>query len=167
MSKIRDWKQITTMNIGSISGMKLFPVCQRSEIESKSQRKEIRPNSQLCCFRYVKDQRLKANHNLVEHAPQNGVAVSGMSKIRDWKQITTADSKIWRAKLLFPVCQRSEIESKSQPTANGWMTTTRCFRYVKDQRLKANHNLRWCKVFLACAVSDRSKIKFWKQITTS
>ncbi len=38
------------------------------------------------------------------------------------------------------VCQRSEIESKSQPASTIMPVISRLYQYVKDQKLKANHN---------------------------
>ena len=63
MSKIQFWKQITTTSISKRNGLALFSICQRYNFESKSQPRLLCGHSPLCCFRYVKDTILKANHN--------------------------------------------------------------------------------------------------------
>ena len=92
----------------------LFPICQRYNFESKSQLRITRRQRQNRCFRYVKDTILKANHNE-----------------------TVYDENLKR---LFPICQRYNFESKSQHLLGNIRHNERCFRYVKDTILKANHN---------------------------
>ena len=113
-SKILKWKQITTS--------------KRRKTNNKR------------CFRYFKDTKMKANHNLGFSMSEGVTDVSDTSKILKWKQITT--------------------------DLNNSFLNNRCFRYFKDTKMKANHN---CKRFLISAVedvSDTSKILKWKQITT-
>ena len=66
------------------------------------------------CFRYFKDTILKANHNhyQIEDGPR----------------------------VVFPIFQRYNFESKSQLVVVANLTNRRCFRYFKDTILKANHN---------------------------
>ena len=94
----------------------LFSICQRYNFESKSQLSAVVVNSLRCCFRYVKDTILKANHN--DHF--NPILL----------------------KLLFSICQRYNFESKSQLPEFSEKTLLSCFRYVKDTILKANHNFK-------------------------
>ena len=114
MSKIKDWKQITTHRD------------QRSLLS--------------WWFKYVKDQRLKANHNFHYQTFDRAFGDSSMSKIKDWKLITTDEYDKNVAIMVIQVCQRSKIESKSQHGRHNKKGTTWWFKYVKDQRLKANHN---------------------------
>ena len=141
-------------------------VCQRSEIESKSQLFLTCSPSDWGLYQYVKDQKLKANHNYTASIKSLLSVYISMSKIRNWKQITTILID-WRLIFMFiSVCQRSEIESKSQPcvcnTGSGTGFISVCqrseiesksqlspmvfinficlYQYVKDQKLKANHN---------------------------
>ncbi len=44
----------------------MFPICQRYKFESKSQHKRSEHTAGACCFRYVKDTNLRANHNLLQ-----------------------------------------------------------------------------------------------------
>ena len=92
------------------------------------------------CFRYFKDTKLKANHNFSWMNNSPAKTVSDILKILNWKQITTET----------------------------WIRCSRCycFRYFKDTKLKANHNLRWHVGTRSITVSDISKILNWKQITT-
>ena len=61
---------------------KFLSVCQRSEIESKSQLKLSRANGQVRFYQSVKDQKLKANHNrTVMPTPLVSVFIS-LSKIK-------------------------------------------------------------------------------------
>ena len=93
----------------------------------------------ICCFQYVKDNRLKANHNPADLVLWNTQVVFSMSKIIDWKQITTC------------MIQKSLLWS--------------CFQYVKDNRLKANHNTYEDLVTVAEVVFSMPKIIDWKQTT--
>ena len=89
-----------------------------------------------------------------------------MSKIQFWKQITTPDEPNDLFPLLFSICQRYNFESKSQLKFLLPSPVHRCFRYVKDTILKANHNFKKILSYEFEAVFDMSKIQFWKQITT-
>ena len=189
MSKIKDWKQITTISFYFSS---VWAVVQD-----------------------VKDQRLKANHNrskLLKHGNNSGsrcqrskiesksqllcrpndfdVQWFKMSKIKDWKQITTAswysepcrivvqdvkDQRLkanhnffcatWAAVLSGSRCQRSKIESKSQ---QGLVIALHPFQWFKMSKIKdwkqiTTHLL---KTVLRSKWFKMSKIKDWKQITT-
>ena len=110
----------------------LFPICQRYNFESKSQPPSDSRPASACCFRYVKDTILKANHNVE-------IYNSGITQ-------------------LFPICQRYNFESKSQPFFDAGNVGAGCFRYVKDTILKANHNLPINTRGLPSVVSMLSKI---------
>jgi hypothetical protein len=91
-------------------------VCQRSGIESKSQLISNAGARHRSFYQSVKDQELKANHNV--------------------------NRTLTRQMVFLSVCQRSGIESKSQPQhpiplTEKWL---RFYQSVKDQELKANHN---------------------------
>ena len=113
-SKILKWKQITTS--------------KRRKTNNKR------------CFRYFKDTKMKANHNLGFSMSEGVTDVSDTSKILKWKQITT--------------------------DLNNSFLNNRCFRYFKDTKMKANHNPMRRSKELSHDVSDTSKILKWKQITT-
>ena len=114
ITKLLNWKQITT-------GTSLY-------------------FSESCCFLYHKVTKLKANHNQT-NAPQLWeCAVSYITKLLNWKQITT-HSFAFR----YFAC---------------------CFLYHKVTKLKANHNCGTVVVFVFVAVSYITKLLNWKQITT-
>ena len=164
MSKIRNWKQITTWkgreenyfslyqyvkdqklkanhNLTAVADIQIqfISVCQRSEIESKSQLIKYCWTCSRRLYQYVKDQKLKANHNIIRCVWLTSLFISvcqrseiesksqphkilfllfnvyiSMSKIRNWKQITTKLMSVETNIKFISVCQRSEIESKSQ-----------------------------------------------------
>ena len=140
MSKIQFWKQITTLSTRDEFRGSLFSICQRYNFESKSQRDGKWHCKDDCCFRYVKDTILKANHNYREWYQSVKDAVFDMSKIQFWKQITTTEHSVILMLSLFSICQRYNFESKSQLALSAPNKPLSCFRYVKDTILKANHN---------------------------
>ena len=113
-SKIRKWKQITTVRLNTVSVPALFPTVQRYENESKSQRDTSMVFDAYSCFQRFKDTKMKANHN---------------SPITYWKKV-----------MLFPTVQRYENESKSQRWVEPGQRGNRCFQRFKDTKMKANHN---------------------------
>ena len=83
---------------------------------------------------------MKANHNQKKKIQKIQKAVSYITKLLNWKQITT--------KIQF-------IQKK-----------IRCFLYNKVTKLKANHNEEVSKISEEFAVSYITKLLNWKQITT-
>ena len=73
-------------------------------------------------------------------SPSNDSAVSYITKLLNWKQITTLDMLI------------SSLMS--------------CFLYHKVTKLKANHNIAHIALKHESAVSYITKLLNWKQITT-
>ena len=95
----------------------------------------------LSCFLYHKVTKLKANHNCLFVVLTIGVAVSYITKLLNWKQITT----VWWVRAV----------------------TLRCFLYHKVTKLKANHNHLLQSNLHFVAVSYITKLLNWKQITTN
>ena len=62
---------------------KFISVCQRSEIESKSQQEAFFIFSMNSLYQYVKDQKLKANHNYYKAIVLYDSVYISMSKIRN------------------------------------------------------------------------------------
>ena len=114
ITKLLNWKQITTS------------IQQTSSLYS--------------CFLYHKVTKLKANHNNLLHGNSWSFAVSYITKLLNWKQITTG------IMIQLRFC--------------------RCFLYHKVTKLKANHNYRNWKICRNRAVSYITKLLNWKQITT-
>ena len=92
-----------------------------------------------CCL-YHKDTKLKANHNLTAALLKRLMTVAYITKILNWKQITT--------ELTY------------------WRWPRNCCLYHKDTKLKANHNCLTIWLSLIVTVAYITKILNWKQITT-
>ena len=114
ITKLLNWKQITTT------------VLVASSVHG--------------CFLYHKVTKLKANHNLQLPFLSSCFAVSYITKLLNWKQITT--------------------------TFSNPPTICCCFLYHKVTKLKANHNCYVGIALLLPAVSYITKLLNWKQITT-
>ena len=115
ITKLLNWKQITTT------------VLVASSVHG--------------CFLYHKVTKLKANHNLQLPFLSSCFAVSYITKLLNWKQITTT------------VLVASSVHG--------------CFLYHKVTKLKANHNLQLPFLSSCFAVSYITKLLNWKQITTT
>ena len=146
----------------------------------------------ISCIQYIKGTILKANHNNCkedlsssqlysiyqrydfESKSQQAVviflsikAVFNISKVRFWKQITTEPLKWFMLLGLYSIYQRYDFESKSQLSAIVRAIISCCIQYIKGTILKANHNIVHIRQFESWAVFNISKVRFWKQITTS
>ena len=115
ITKLLNWKQITTT------------VLVASSVHG--------------CFLYHKVTKLKANHNLQLPFLSSCFAVSYITKLLNWKQITT--------------------------TFSNPPTICCCFLYHKVTKLKANHNVYCIHNAKRWAVSYITKLLNWKQITTT
>ena len=116
ISKIRIWKQITTMDGLTRGQNEVFILFQRYEFESKSQPLPRCLRVFARCLSYFKDTNLKANHNSAISTSLRCLGVYPISKIRIWKQITT-----W------------EI---------GGIDSNGCLSYFKDTNLKPTKEVR-------------------------
>ena len=114
ITKLLNWKQITTGRFGD----KL----------DKS------------CFLYNKVTKLKTNHNSCPTLRKMTAAVSYITKLLNWKQITTSWRSLW--------------------------DRFGCFLYNKVTKLKTNHNRKERPKKREWAVSYITKLLNWKQITT-
>ena len=61
--------------------------------------------------------------------------------------------------MFISVCQRSEIESKSQHKMNYGKEKAGLYQYVKDQKLKANHNTMGSIAWMQLVYISMSKIR--------
>ena len=124
------------------------------------------PRLRCCCW-YHKGTNFQANHNDTNGDPLNIYVVADTTKVRIFKQITTYSYKddFFSALLLIP--QRYEFSSKSQPKTSPYLMIRGCCWYHKGTNFQANHNTiryyhhRW-KV-----VADTTKVRIFKQITTT
>ena len=94
-----------------------------------------------CCFLYYKGTKMRANHNRKKITNKLDVAVSYITKVLKWEQITTT-------------------------LAFGLLLSC-CFLYYKGTKMRANHNdmIQGCKG--NTAVSYITKVLKWEQITTN
>ena len=92
-----------------------------------------------CCW-YHKGTNFQANHNHVPWTMAIRLVVADTTKVRIFKQITTA---WWTARFkaqLLLIPQRYEFSSKSQPNFDTLAKVLRCCWYHKGTNFQANHN---------------------------
>ena len=140
LSKNANWKQITTYRVNSWCNCQLNVVYQRTQIESKSQL--VNSNLASCDYwmLFIKERKLKANHNHQQHYPTKYLTECCLSKNANWKQITTPVLLCSRENQLNVVYQRTQIESKSQPSTFYYFYHRNWMLFIKERKLKANHN---------------------------
>ena len=146
-------------------GLLLIP--QRYEFSSKSQQLNGRKKKMKGCCWYHKGTNFQANHNLSMVWLILHLVVADTTKVRIFKQITTAaaNSSIKPKLLLIP--QRYEFSSKSQQTNFDKNLFISCCWYHKGTNFQANHN-RWRRARQrTLVVADTTKVRIFKQITTS
>ncbi len=68
--------------------------------------------------------------------------VCDTTKVRFFKQITTAASLKINPRWLFAILQKYDFSSKSQPALERDKILSRCLRYCKSTIFQANHNVR-------------------------
>ena len=144
-----------------------------------------------CCW-YHKGTNFQANHNYEKSWFNYILVVADTTKVRIFKQITTGAHQHPSQCLLLLIPQRYEFSSKSQQYA--WKvifqlvvadtTKVRIFKqittghnlliiyysccwYHKGTNFQANHNLRTWINLLAMVVADTTKVRIFKQITTT
>ena len=167
-TKVRIFKQITTISKNEKELKELLLIPQRYEFSSKSQR--LLPwcrKLKRCCW-YHKGTNFQANHNRRITLKKKLIVVADTTKVRIFKQITTPPQYIsqsrcccWYHKgtnfqanhnwsickyfgaqlLLIP--QRYEFSSKSQLTEKSPIFVKSCCWYHKGTNFQANHNYRY------------------------
>ena len=113
-TKVRIFKQITTVSHSVLVLVLLLLILQRYEFSSKSQHNlDILYKSLRCCW-YYKGTNFQANHNNVPTFDLLELVVADTTKVRIFKQITTV-MQWWMLVLkLLLILQRYEFSSKSQ-----------------------------------------------------
>ena len=166
-TKVRIFKQITTGYVPTYSKYKLLLIPQRYEFSSKSQRVTTQYSTCYGCCWYHKGTNFQANHNRVDVSYYLDYVVADTTKVRIFKQITTliyfGTSTTWL--LLIP--QRYEFSSKSQLLLHRCQQTWSCCWYHKGTNFQANHNQTRQFTTNAQVVADTTKVRIFKQITTS
>ena len=114
-TKVRIFKQITTKYKYKRNILKLLLIPQRYEFSSKSQHISKREWWRACCCWYHKGTNFQANHNPLLILVKAKMVVADTTKVRIFKQITTAILRCFRQCWLLLIPQRYEFSSKSQP----------------------------------------------------
>ena len=140
-TKVRIFKQITTVCVSSNVRVRLLLIPQRYEFSSKSQP-------------------LLAASMLV-------IVVADTTKVRIFKQITTWFRAWWRITLLLLIPQRYEFSSKSQLLLWSKQLLNSCCWYHKGTNFQANHNRKITLKKKLIVVADTTKVRIFKQITTN
>ena len=139
-TKVRIFKQITTQIPLTARVTTLLLIPQRYEFSSKSQPIQCSVNVTLCCCWYHKGTNFQANHNAWNTTSCSFRVVADTTKVRIFKQITTAHADIFLRISLLLIPQRYEFSSKSQPTPNLGIKPIGCCWYHKGTNFQANHN---------------------------
>ena len=140
-TKVRIFKQITTKILIYGWKDKLLLIPQRYEFSSKSQLHALVIVVGNCCCWYHKGTNFQANHNGLRGDNYKTVVVADTTKVRIFKQITTN-----RLKVLF---------------------SRGCCWYHKGTNFQANHNPNSGYCQGDDVVADTTKVRIFKQITTS
>ena len=119
----------------------LLLIPQRYEFSSKSQPSSGQPYVWACCCWYHKGTNFQANHNADLKCLRLKLVVADTTKVRIFKQITT----------------------RGQPLG----ARAGCCWYHKGTNFQANHNELFKVLNSLCVVADTTKVRIFKQITTS
>ena len=139
-TKVRIFKQITTLVLVKVFLQMLLLIPQRYEFSSKSQLATQSTAWMRSCCWYHKGTNFQANHNWQHKAPHGCGVVADTTKVRIFKQITTeADQSYYDAMLLL-IPQRYEFSSKSQQGLGYSLDVVSCCWYHKGTNFQANHN---------------------------
>ena len=140
-TKVRLFKQITT----GIGGLRKTPIVV---IDTTKVRlfKQITTRIRLMlrlvsCYWYHKGKTFQANHNLFLNIQILSFVVIDTTKVRLFKQITT----VWKSSTLIGCC----------------------YWYHKGKTFQANHNTGKDLILGSFVVIDTTKVRLFKQITTS
>ena len=140
-TKVRIFKQITTLLGCVFASLLLLLIPQRYEFSSKSQLDTREAVRYFCCCWYHKGTNFQANHN-----PWAFLIIIG---------------------LLLLIPQRYEFSSKSQPFQADKFGFLSCCWYHKGTNFQANHNSMTLSLLILRVVADTTKVRIFKQITTS
>ena len=165
-TKVRIFKQITTVVTQLFLCCMLLLIPQRYEFSSKSQQANSRSEAGAGCCWYHKGTNFQANHNSSPTCWPLKSVVADTTKVRIFKQITTQACQVLQASQLLLIPQRYEFSSKSQPTSERVELFTSCCWYHKGTNFQANHNTMQEKDFTKSVVADTTKVRIFKQITT-
>ena len=87
--------------------------------------------------------------------------------MKNFKQFTTCWLNMSRRKEVFMMVQRWRISSNSQPKTKDNAKSNRCLWWFKDEEFQAIHNCKKTMNTTVAGVYDGSKMKNFKQFTTT
>ena len=139
-TKVRIFKQITTDDSFTYKAASLLLLPQRYVFSSKSQQNVKRGQEEMRCCCYHKGTYFQANHNKMQAKTASLSVVVATTKVRIFKQITTAmdRNRLHMSLLLLP--QRYVFSSKSQRVVGIIINASSCCCYHKGTYFQANHN---------------------------
>ena len=121
--------------------------------------------SSRCCW-YHKGTNFQANHNYFLANILGTLVVADTTKVRIFKQITTAAINGEQVHELLLIPQRYEFSSKSQHLNMMLLVMDSCCWYHKGTNFQANHNKVRTTTCCRQVVADTTKVRIFKQITT-
>ena len=139
-TKVRIFKQITTLGIYDSYLSKLLLLPQRYVFSSKSQLLHLVHAFLVCCCCYHKGTYFQANHNTRLCVETDYTVVVATTKVRIFKQITTPVILLLCAHSLLLLPQRYVFSSKSQLVLRQSVIFLSCCCYHKGTYFQANHN---------------------------
>ena len=122
---------------------------QRYVFSSKSQRSQLTLFRKNSCYCYHKGTYFQANHNLFKNHSEQSLVVIATTKVRIFKQITTANRYLQTLLRLLLLPQRYVFSSKSQRSDMDRSPVFCCYCYHKGTYFQANHNKRRMRLLKA------------------
>ena len=165
-TKVRIFKQITTPTYSKYKYKRLLLLPQRYVFSSKSQHNTLKAFVGNGCCCYHKGTYFQANHNNASSVEVMSSVVVATTKVRIFKQITTASLTIGNSDVLLLLPQRYVFSSKSQRHCLINYQTSSCCCYHKGTYFQANHNPLTSIYNTVTVVVATTKVRIFKQITT-
>ena len=164
---MKNFKQFTTPVLGSTLSFGVFMMVQRWRISSNSQ--PTRPSNRCFprCLWWFKDEEFQAIHNWLHCVTSTITGVYDGSKMKNFKQFTTGGCHGGHVDGVFMMVQRWRISSNSQPSSLQYASNIGCLWWFKDEEFQAIHNIKQLQHHTNDGVYDGSKMKNFKQFTTS
>ena len=164
-TKVRIFKQITTMIKALLMIILLLLIPQRYEFSSKSQLEIGETLSTTGCCWYHKGTNFQANHNIKVLRIMKKRVVADTTKVRIFKQITTRPADFsslqcccWYHKgTNFQANHNANVD---KPASNVLLLIPQRYEFSSKSQLFRGIS------FTYCVVADTTKVRIFKQITT-
>ena len=150
-----------------LSTFTLLLLPQRYVFSSKSQLDVAYNIPIISCCCYHKGTYFQANHNGKGFLCIQVLVVVATTKVRIFKQITTRKGAQRNLEELLLLPQRYVFSSKSQHPLVYLCVLISCCCYHKGTYFQANHNADCVTSWFASVVVATTKVRIFKQITTS